>query len=168
MKCDKCGKDNAVIKIINEVDGVRKKIMLCKKCSLNIDEFILGKELNKEEFCDDIGISLNDLVKYINNDLTFDTVKKCPVCGVSSEVIKERGSIGCEECYKIFEEEIESLVDEIHGIKDNRQSKYKYLFGTKENIQSLEEELKLAIKTEEYEKACILRDLIKDIKGDVE
>ena len=163
MKCEKCGKKNANVKIIKELNNKKEEIMLCERCSKEIEDLIVQAELD-----DMVNYNLSDiltnLVSYINSDFENEGIKMCTICGTTYDEFKKDGQVGCINCYTVFEIEIEKVIKAIQGTIDNNSKKYKYLDGYKDDINLLEEELRSAIAYEEYEKAVVIRDLLIDIK----
>ena len=163
MKCEKCGKNNANVKIIKELNNKKEEIMLCERCAKEIEDFIVQAELD-----DVVNYNLSDiltnLVSYINSDFENEGMKICTICGTTYDELKKDGQVGCINCYTVFGEEIEKVLKVIQGTEDNNSRKYKYLDGYKNNMKLLEEELKVAISYEEYEKAIVIRDLLVGIK----
>ena len=106
---------------------------------------------------------------------------KCNTCGTDYDEFIERGLLGCENCYDVFSNKIDSLLKNIHGSNRHvgRISKFiesnnnlnefnkaeKELKNNKKEkvskIEELKEKLNKAIKEERYEDAAKIRDEIK-------
>lgn len=160
MLCEKCNLKNATTKVKRMVNGEYSEHYLCDDCAS--------------------GFSFSSLLSEIDND--FSTIEsmflnalpersgatKCPKCGYTYSDIISTKRLGCSECFKTFENEIKETIINIHGdekhigsIPENFEKQEKI----KEEKNKLEEELKLAISKEEYEKAAELRDKIKELEG---
>jgi protein arginine kinase activator len=82
------------------------------------------------------------------------------------------GKFGCSNCYSIFSNKIDNILKKINGsnryLGDKKISEYIDRSENKniknEEIEKLKKELKILIRKEEYEKAAIIRDKIKEIE----
>lgn len=169
MQCDECGKRPASVHITKVEGGKKTDIHLCDQCAMQKNVLSLSTNF-----------SINDLLAGILNSgsaspIKLDTVQdvKCNICGLSYSRFKETGRFGCSGCYKVFGERLNPLFKRVHGntahtgkIPNKAGGRIKVL----REIEKLKQELELAIKNEEYEKAASLRDRIREMqkteKGD--
>ena len=159
MLCDKCHKNKATVHFTRIINGKKIEMHLCKDCAR--DNAGINPEFHIENFLSDMfgEFSLKEP----------DVEYKCPNCGMTYEQFKRYGKFGCSECITAFKDEIEPLIQNIHG---HRRHKGKYPRqesageSTELNeIQTLRKELQVAIKVENYEKAAELRDKIKSLEN---
>lgn len=112
-------------------------------------------------------------------ELAATDQKTCPVCGITFAEFRKGGRLGCAYDYVAFEDDLEPLLINIHGALEHKGKVPKNRRGSPERqrqLAELREEMKAAIKKEEYEKAGILRDKIaafeanfsEDSSGDLE
>jgi protein-arginine kinase activator protein McsA len=81
----------------------------------------------------------------------------CPTCGITLLEINKTGKLGCAHCYEFFKDTLNQLLYKLHGSTQHK--------GKKVNeLKDLEEQLAVAIKIEDYEKAVKLRDQINKLK----
>ncbi|MGL5574873.1 MAG: UvrB/UvrC motif-containing protein [Sarcina sp.] len=168
MICEKCKEKEATIKLIKVVEGKKEIYMLCEDCVNNLGEIVLEGEIDDiDNF--DFNKILSGLVDYLNKnndkkELEINSV--CEKCGTRYEELKETGIIGCSECYKVFELGLIPMVNRYHGSSYHMGSKkFAYITQEDSSLENLQQELEEAVKFEEYEKAAILRDAIKDLKN---
>lgn len=93
--------------------------------------------------------------------------RSCPVCGITFYEFRHAGRLGCPHDYVCFEEELESLIVNIHGETAHLGKRPKRgNQGTDEQTEliRLRREMKEAVDQEEYEKASELRDRIRGIE----
>jgi protein arginine kinase activator len=113
---------------------------------------------------------------------------RCSVCNMSFSEFSKTGRLGCSNCYKVFRNELNPILRRIHGsIEHKGKTPVRGVPGTpkktentkaaQENeeaaksevncneLERLKTELNEAIKTEEYEKAAVIRDKIKELEG---
>ena len=87
--------------------------------------------------------------------------KKCS-CGFSLNDLIDGEKLGCAECYVVFQEELQSLIQRLHRSSEHKGK-------TPKNIEALskerlEKELKEAVDKEDYEKAKIIKDKLDQLK----
>ena len=110
---------------------------------------------------------INGLISSVEDIAKKEEKLVCSKCGMTFEEAKKTNSLGCQECYRIFRNIInDKIKDSQAGAKHvGRIPK----IGGKELLQrnklkSLKQQLQILIKEEEYEKAAIVRDEIKEIE----
>lgn len=178
MLCENCGKREANVHYLRNINGVKKEMNLCESCSqkLGITEMNFNIPIDFSSF---FGEFLED---FANSDfMPLIEEKKeirCAGCNMAFEDIAKKGRFECPKCYETFEDEIDSIIKKIQGSnrhigrlgkgtakpikveKSNKPSDNK-----KENkLEDLKEKLKQAIKEEKYEEAAKIRDQIKKIE----
>ncbi len=177
MICKNCGKYNAEIYYKQTVNGQTQEYALCSKCAeelkkegkLNIkipslfDEFDMG--LSSGVF-----FGLNDLfgLPYDNQKAKISEKKKCTLCASTFDDLVKNGKIGCAKCYEIFADELNTSVESIHGkakYMGKKPQKYKAKETKEDKIKALKAEMKSAIKAQEFEKAAVLRDEIRELEN---
>lgn len=154
MLCEKCNQNYATTVITKTINGQTSTINLCAVCAFKTSYSNLFNNLTLNN------ILPNDL--YENED--YQQSKQCGNCGCSFAQIIENGVLGCSECYKSFETELLQTIENIHGKaihigkRPSRQLKNNPNINT---IEHLREQIKIAIESEDFETAAVLRDEIK-------
>ncbi len=159
MLCQNCKMHEATNHIHSVVNGIVRDAYLCSECA--------GSMHNKTVTHGDLFELLSSFLSN-ERESTVNTVK-CECCGSSFEQISKSGRVGCGNCYKTFEKQLEPALVRIHGRTshvgkrlNNVDINSSYCSENKEDtIIKLKEELKIAIANEEYEKAAVIRDKIK-------
>lgn len=117
MLCQNCGENEANVRYTQIVNGVKKEMALCEKCSeeLGLGKMDFNMPINLSSFLGEFfDESENDfLPSFINPQKLI-----CDNCGMSYEEFTNTGKFGCESCYEIFSEKIDPILKNIHG--DNR------------------------------------------------
>ncbi len=161
MLCDSCKKNEATVHLTQIVENKMQTIDLCENCS-------------KAKGVDDpTGFSLASLLLGLGTTHETEPASaageaKCPKCGFSLADFKKAGRLGCAECYRVFSEPLHALLKSMHkGVKHvgKTPQAVRPTPDTAEKIKDLHHRLDLAIKTEDFEQAAILRDEIKQMKG---
>lgn len=173
MLCDNCGKNEANIKYTQIINGVKKEMKLCQKCSedLGIDDINFNMPIDFSSF-------LGDLISDYEENSFMPMMSKpkelrCNNCNTTYSEFLNTGKFGCAECYDAFSSKIESVLKRIHGSNKYVGRKSKCKVNEVENkqeqkeedkLKKLENDLKQAIKEERYEDAAKIRDEIKKNK----
>ena len=118
---------------------------------------------------------------------TLPRTTRCKVCGSSFDDIASRGKLGCADCYELFADRLAPSIERMH----NRAKHVGKLPGRPavssapaaapaapaaeqpaarpepktETADDLRAQLRAAVAAEEYEKAAILRDRIKEMES---
>jgi len=172
------------------VSGVVGKLTTgaCDNCIVNLSELrIMEPPKNPKNLFDlffgGVKSYFEDAVKKKHEQLIiFDKKSKelgpCPQCGMTLSDIAKAGRMGCPTCYSKFSEEIKQILIDLQSDTAKQEDKNLKTATsevpikeetTKEPITGplvevkyfLSEKLSACIKTEDYESATILRDLVK-------
>ena len=125
MKCDRCEK-KAEIHYAESVNGKIKRTHLCKNCAMELG---LGPS---------IAYSMGDFIGAMTQGDQAE-VLQCPNCKTTLKKFKAQGKLGCADCYKIFEDSLSPIVEQVQR---STQHKGKYPSFFKED-SSLTEQIEL-------------------------
>lgn len=160
MKCQSCGKKQATVRYIENINGVENEMHFCEDCA---------KNLGFSNFSDIFSPIFASIPKYILDDITET---KCKKCGYTLDEYSKIGLFGCPECYSTFEDELDKLFLKLHGKNRHVKIQKKEITKNVSNIEDksseilkLKNEIKKYIENEDYENAAIARDKIKKIEG---
>jgi protein arginine kinase activator len=163
MLCDICQKRPATLHFTEIINDQINEIHLCEECA---------KEKGVDEIPIKPSFSLADLFAgLLETEKPFaldkEVVLKCKNCGLTYGDFKERGKLGCSQCYETFKENLLPLLRRIHGSTQHTGKsplevggKLKYL----NQIKELRRELNKAVLREEFERAAEMRDKIKELE----
>lgn len=187
MLCDNCNKNEATIHYTEVVNGVKNERHLCSECMQELDYGIDGEFPFSKLIRGILSAHLGNNGQEVNEPLMQI---KCNRCGMTYNEFTKIGKFGCGECYSVFGPLIMENIKKIQGHATHTGKKYKK-FVDKENkeineqygdisitkkeklkktlsdmeeIQIMEEQLREAIKVEDYEEAARLRDAIKLVR----
>ncbi len=163
MKCDLCSKP-AVVHEVTVKGGVKKEIHLC------------------EEHARKSGISmphpqpLNQLLTQFvisQSGSRVQAVKTtCPTCDLSFAQFRQKGLVGCPDCYEVFEKYLVPLIERAQNGAVHHVGKTPRRSGASIDrqlqIQHLLRELDNAVAAEQYERAADLRDQLELLKHEPE
>ncbi|MBR3254864.1 MAG: UvrB/UvrC motif-containing protein [Clostridia bacterium] len=179
MKCDNCGKNNANVKYLRNINGEKTEMNLCEECSKKLG---INTDINFDipiDFSSFLGGFFEDFDKvdfpYL---LSSNEETKCKGCNSTFEDILNRGKFGCPTCYETFETQIDNLMNKIHGSnrhvgrlgiesakesglkEENKKEKVEL---NDDKVTQLKAKLKELVKQEKYEEAAKVRDEIKKL-----
>lgn len=178
MLCDNCGKNNANVRYLRNINGIKKEMNLCEECSKKLGITEIGFDM-PIDFSSFLGGFLEDFVESDFTNLLEDKNEiRCKGCNSTFEDIANNGKFGCPECYETFESEINSILNKIQGSnthvgrlgKIERTQVEKISKNSKETakeenkIDQLKKTLKELVKDEKYEEAAKIRDEIKKLE----
>ena len=168
MLCQNCKKNEATTHIKRVLNGEATESHLCSNCA---------QVIGVGSFFDDFSLNMPDIFSGFFGDSAFalseGKLERCEKCGCSFDDIVKSGRVGCADCYEKFYEKLLPSIQRIHG-KAKHQGKIPEIHGTKvspkektaeEKIQELQLEMKKAIDEQNFERAAVIRDEIKKIKG---
>jgi protein arginine kinase activator len=162
LYCDVCKDKPATVHLTQMINGEKIDMHLCTECAAK-KGFLLFDVNNKFSMPNFLGSFLGSNFN-LQDVHALNKENKCPNCGMSFSDIRQTGKLGCSECYKAFDRELEPTLRRIHG-NSKHIGKIPIRGGQKVHLKKEIEELKLslqqAINSENYEKAAEIRDQIK-------
>lgn len=166
MKCEICETREAVIHIQQIIGNKKVELYICEECA---------KERGITTGNDKIELSISGLLTGLVDIQDVHENKRvqkvCPSCGLTLTEFKDKGKLGCSECYSAFGKEIRSLLHKMYG-KTQHFGKFPHQLRTYKtfliDVEKLKEELKKVVTEEDYEKAAVLRDRISELQREAE
>lgn len=165
MKCNICGKKNAVIHI-QQVSGTEEvSINICEKCAME-----RGLRFGSKEF----DLSFKNLIANFSNIKKAldakENSKICIECGAIFEELKKTGIAGCGACYTEFNKYISSYLKKTANSCQHigkHPFKIKILTRKRQEVFGLKKQLNKAVNSENFEEAAILKDKIRLVKKQI-
>ena len=159
MKCQSCGKKEATVRYIENINGKKQVMHFCVECA---------KKLGFVDFSSMFSPIFTNIPKFFGK---LDEEVKCKMCGYTFDDYTHTGMFGCPKCYDTFSDRLDEIFLKFHG--KNRHIKLisedvlnkSIILSQNDKILKLKEELKELVEKEEYEKAAIIRDKIKKIEN---
>ena len=158
--CDECNTDPAKIHLVQVAYNEVTIQHLCEECARKKGIFIVIEE------------EQNSMKSDIQNSTKKHRIEKkedlkivCSTCRMSLAEFKQKGWLGCSDCYSLFEKDIKSLLIQVHGTNEHNGKRYrtsKKISDSKENLMYLRSELQNAIRNEKFELAAVIRDKINN------
>lgn len=163
MKCQNCGKRDATVHLTEIKNKKKIEMHLCEQCAQE-------KGITHKPHLPAISELLQTLsaAEKARKKQKGPAIK-CPKCGMSLARFRSSGRFGCANDYSAFREHIAQMIE---GIHDSLQHVGKIPARAGEQVlkarerTALHEEMKAAIKREDYEEAAKLRDRLKEFGED--
>ena len=92
---------------------------------------------------------------------------RCPTCGMTFNQFRQIGRLGCGDCYRTFDRALEPLLQRIHGGHLHGGKVPRRIGGEmqqRREIAQLKEQMSLAVAREDFEKAAVIRDRLRDLE----
>lgn len=166
MFCEECKEKPATVHLTQVFNGEKVESHLCENCASQKSGFIFDT-VNKFSLPNLLGgmFGANYSLQKVPETAT---PSKCPNCGMRIIDIRQAGKLGCSECYKVYEQELEAPLRRIHG-SSQHIGKIPVRGGEKvlvrKQIETLKNRLQEAIREEQYEKAAEIRDQVKEMES---
>ncbi len=174
MNCDICQSEKATIFFSQMAEGKLQKVNLCKSCA------------DEKGVTDPTGFALADMLEGMGKQAALDTgVAKhelvCGSCGFTQTDFKKTGRFGCADCYGVFDEGLDGLLEAMHKHThhvgkvpasapdpSDRLSASSPLPAGEPNprarLSELKQALSKSVEDEDYEEAARLRDAISRLE----
>lgn len=102
-----------------------------------------------------------------NQPVTYVSNKRCPKCGMSWLDFRQKGRLGCSECYEIFEAELQPIINQLQGSLEHKgkipvqQGKE---IAIQRKISILRNDLQQMVNEQKFEEAAKIRDQIREME----
>jgi protein arginine kinase activator len=157
FKCDKCDRP-ARIHLTEISQGQKVEKHLCEQCAA-AEGLSLKHSLSLSQMLEEF--VLHGGPGQEGADL------KCDVCGMTFSEFRQQSLLGCPHDYDAFEQALLPLLERAQGGAAQHAGKVPHRAGGDQKKHSallrLRAELKNAIAAEDYERAAMLRDQIKEL-----
>lgn len=159
IQCDSC-QNPATVHLTQILNGKVHKVDLCENCA------------QKLGVTDPDGFSVADLLtKNLLNEGDEEDGGACEVCGYTKIQFKKSGRFGCSSCYESFSDLLSPMLKSMHRSTDH-QGKVPHIALERrqylDQLTQLENDLRKAVESENYENAAELRDAINALKSKAE
>lgn len=172
--CDHCGRE-ATVHELTVVNGVKTERHLCEACAAK--EGMVGQpQVPIQQLMTKFSIPAAIAVTALRGS-------GCASCGQTFGEFKQSGLLGCARCYEVFEQQLAPMLERAHegssrhlgkiprracnAEKGTTAAGLTLLQERAARLRTIREQLEEAVKTEQYERAAILRDELRKIDADV-
>ncbi len=174
MQCDICGKKKATVHLTEIVDEQMSEMHLCEECARQ-----KSSQMEQQFGLADLLAGLSQTAPASKESKEAAEALVCSNCGLNYDDFRKFGRLGCGQCYTSFKEHLTGLLKKIHGSSQhlgkapNASSTppvaIKALAAISEEplpkaLDVIKKQLQEAISAEDFEKAALLRDKIKNLE----
>ena len=170
MLCEKCKKRTATVFYNENINGKVRSFSLCGDCAAKMRE--KGELQDVTSMVGSFADPFSELQDHFFGSffglpaLSYAEEKVCPTCGTSYREIAKTGLLGCPDCYKTFEAELENTIGAAQGTTKHHggvPARHRAKQKLEERLKDLRAKLDAAVAKEEYEEAAKLRDEIRKL-----
>lgn len=169
MLCEVCKQNDATIHITKIINGVKYEFNVCEKCAKERSDLNFSEEVFPSTFT--FQNILSGIMGYVGNSSQPQKTPEisCKNCGTTYSEFKQKGLVGCNECYESFKSTLDPVIKRVQG-SINHAGKIPRKAGKdiihKKKLLELKEDLQKAINAEEYERAAEIRDAIRNLQNE--
>ncbi|KYO67380.1 UvrB/UvrC motif-containing protein [Thermovenabulum gondwanense] len=172
MMCQECKVNPATVHIAKIVNGEKTEMHLCEECAKKKNFSLMGDfgSLNFDFEVEPFSVQkfLSSFFEPVSKEIKrSNEPPKCDRCGLTFPRFTQIGRFGCSNCYTAFRGQLDPMLRRLHG-KTYHAGKVPKRSGgkirLKSEIEKLKRELQEAVNAEEYERAAVLRDKIRELE----
>ncbi len=164
MQCQFCHKRAATIHLTEIADGERTEMHVCENCA--VEQGIAAKsQISVNELLSNllaVQPTDDDLLSSSEHDLT------CPHCGFTLDKFRKEPVLGCPYDYDVFEKSLLPLIERAQGGMTYHCGKVPSRMPKQSRKQiersRLQQQLDIAVRSEDYELAAQLRDKMNQLE----
>ncbi len=158
MLCNECKINEATVRVVTDINGVKSEIYLCESCA---------KRLHAIAAMDFAG-AFSPFGGYSLDSPGRDKV--CRSCGTRLSQFNSTGYVGCENCYREFEPTMQQVISRVQGTEKHRGKFPKRCgnAGLAAEYEGLSEDLRRAKDEDRFEDAMRIHARMKEIKEKLE
>ncbi len=172
MLCQNCKKNNVTVFYRENVNGRVAEYALCADCAAEMEKngsLHLNSTLNEMErmFTEDPFESFFSGFFGRPARSLIGEAKRCPVCRSTFADLASSGRPGCPACYETFADELGRTVGQTAGAKPAGRAPKRFAEKRRlaDELANVKEELRRAVEAQEFERAAVLRDRIKELEA---
>jgi protein arginine kinase activator len=158
-KCDKC-ENEATIHEVTIHSGQKVEKHLCEQCAAE-------EGMGTETHAPVSKLLSNFVIQTTGGPASMTKVVKCPTCGMSFAEFRQKGLLGCGDCYRAFEQQLTPLIERAQEGASRHVGKVPKNVGDAQvrqtRLAELRRQLAEALEQERYEKAASIRDEIYEV-----
>ncbi|MCK8827982.1 UvrB/UvrC motif-containing protein [Natroniella acetigena] len=168
MLCQECQEKEASVHVTKIINNQKQELYFCKECAQATGELNFGSDFSFNNLL----TGLLNSKPHSHHQINLSSKQlKCKNCNLSYQEFSHNGRLGCSQCYEYFGDKIDKILRRIHS-SSHHTGKIPKRIGEnvriKRKIKNLREEMKQVVAKEEFEKAAVLRDEIKDLEENLD
>ena len=167
MLCDSCGQNEAEVHLTQIVDNEMTTVHLCPTCAAEkgLEAEVVSKNPPLTDFLAQMGQS-------VLAEQEATTAGPCSYCGTTVDDFKRSGRLGCPHCYSVYEAQLRAILRRIHGSTQHLGKVYVPPASEEADrsarLVGLRRKLQRAVESEDFERAAVIRDQIRELEAPVD
>ncbi len=162
MLCDHCNENEAEVQLTQVEGNELKLVNLCPACAAEKGlDAGPGKNLPLTDFLAQMGQG--------SSTTEERAAGPCSYCGTTVEDFKRTGRLGCPHCYEVYEPQLRAILRRIHGSTQHLGKVYVPPASEETDrgarLAGLRRKLQRAVEAEDFERAAVIRDQIREIEA---
>jgi protein arginine kinase activator len=172
VECQECHQRPATLHYTQVINGHKTEVQICETCAKEKGYLTYPEE----------GYSLHNLLTGLFNfesgnigsagtHLEKGKETQCSKCGLTFSEFKQIGKFGCGECYHTFSANLNPIFRRVHSGNTEHRGKIPKRKGgnlhLKKQLATYKQELQDLIINEEFERAAVIRDKIKELEANI-
>lgn len=165
--CEECGEKEAVYTISVMMGGEVTQKHLCADCMARMNMSLAAG--NVKHLLSAIMSAISGTVESAAQQAQDDVV--CPNCQTSLGQFTRSGRLGCPGCYRAFQTQLTTMLQQIHGHVQHAGRKplnTEDAQRRRTRHEELTRQMEQAVAAEDFETAAILRDRIRELQKEDE
>jgi protein arginine kinase activator len=162
-RCEECGVGDAVVRLTQVENNEMSTHHLCEKCAAAKGVDSPGSPAH---------FPLTGFLAQLGDEPektgSVDRATPCSFCGLTFGEFREVGRLGCPHCYETFESYLRGLLRRVHGSTQHVGKVSLPPDPTaselEKRLDALRRKLERAVRSEDFERAAVLRDEIRDLE----
>lgn len=154
MICEVCNKNEATVKLIAIIDGVKTERHMCAECVEKQKRRVRAEGMQS---------MLSAIISSARKNQEGSSLR-CSGCGLSYDEFRKTSHLGCAQCYDDFRMQLRPLLIRLHGRTQHAgrmPEKVDETLRTSTELEQLRREMEVAIACEDFEQAAELRDRLR-------
>ena len=160
MKCENCGKKQATVHLTEILDEGKEERHLCEECAQEVATMV-PKNFDPAEI-------LTTLINQVAPEFKEMAKTVCDQCGLTYLEFRSQGRLGCANDYHAFAKGLVPILEKIHGSAEHKgkmPTTSEEPTTEQNEVVRLRSELEDAVAVEDYERAAVLRDKLRELTG---
>jgi protein arginine kinase activator len=166
MLCDNCGQNEAEVHLTQIVDNEMTTVHLCPSCAAE-----KGLDAGSAK-----NLPLTDFLAQMGEAAVTEEERvvagPCTYCHTTVDDFRRSGRLGCPHCYSVYESQLRAILRRIHGSTYHLGKVYvppaSEAADRAARLAGLRRKLQRAVEAEDFERAAVIRDQIRDLEAAID
>lgn len=162
MICDACNKNEATVRLVAVMDGVKTERHLCSDCVEKQKQRMRAEGMQS---------MLSAIITGARRAGGQRSNLRCSHCGLSYDEFRKTSRLGCAQCYQDFRAQLKPVLQRLHGATQHVgrvPERVDEALKHKNDLDHLRREMEVAIACEDFEHAAQIRDTLRQMAASEE